>query len=139
MDVNAAEAAIVARILTISGASARSFPENPAEFVPKAHGIEHLVRYAGSSWEEPAPNRSGVIIQEARHEFVVVSVYRHLTGHGGMYAHLTALQTKLTGYTIPSVAQATVLRPVRQSFIREERGIWWYETVFAMTCPEAES
>ena len=139
MDIKAAELAIIARIKAQTTAQTKAFPEDPAQFIPMAPVLEHLVRYAGSVWEEPAPNRENVLIQEARHEFVVVSVYRHLTGHGGMYEHLLALQAAVTGYTLPGIAQATPFRPVRRGFIREGNGMWWYETVFAMTCPEAEA
>jgi hypothetical protein len=138
MNIEAGELAIIAQIKTETGAHAQSFPEDPEMYVPSHNQIAHLVRYESSQYAEPVANRQGVIIQEARVEWVVVSIYRHLTKHGGMYAHLEGLRKALTGFTIPSIPQATVLYPVRMGILKESKGLWFYQTVFAMSHPESE-
>jgi hypothetical protein len=138
MNIEAAELAIIAQIKTETGARAESFPEDPEMFVPSHLELVHLVRFESTEYAEPVANRQGVIIQESRVEWVVVSIYRHLTKHGGIYAHLEALRKALTGFTVPDIAQATVLYPVRRSILKEAKGLWYYQTVFAMSHPEAE-
>jgi hypothetical protein len=139
MDINAAEVKIVERIIAETGAKAISFPEDPEMYVATHAELIHLVRYESTTWSEPVPNRQGVIIQEAREEFVIISIFRHLTKHGGMYEHLEALRLALTGYTIPDVDQATILFPVRRNILKENKGLWYYQSVFAMSHPEAET
>jgi hypothetical protein len=138
MDIEAAEDAILAAIRD-TGAKAEAFPENPELYVPKTLELMHIVRYDDSTFAEPVPNRKRVIQQETRHQFLVVTIFRHLRGHSGAYAHLEALREALTGLTIPNVAQATVLYPVRRNFLMEKGGLWYWQTTFAMSCPESEA
>lgn len=137
MDIRAAELALIEQIKT-TGAKAEAFPEDPENYVPAHASLVHLVRYEGATFTEPVPNRKGAIVQDTRREFVVVSVYKHLTTVKGLYEHLELLRGALTGFTIPAVPQATALYPVRQNLIREVRGTWYYQTVVAMTHPETE-
>lgn len=138
MDLQAAEDAIIAAIRD-TGAMATPFPENPEAYVPTHAELMHLVRFDSDTFAEPVPNRKRVITQETRGEWIVVTVFRQLRDHKGIYAHLEALREALTGYTLTDVAQATVLYPVRRNFLMEKSGQWFYQSVFAMSRPESEA
>lgn len=136
MDIEAAEIALIERIKTVTGARVEAFPEDPSLYVTLQPELVHLVRFEGVAFNDPTPNNAARIVQDVRIEFVVVSAYRHLKAHGGIYAHLEALRQALTGYTLPDIVQASALWPVRQSILKEEKGLWWYQSIFAMTAME---
>lgn len=138
MDANAAVLALIDEIKA-PGVNAKAFPEDPSKYVFADPVLVHLVRYQGCTAEPPVPNRQGVVTQQTRHEFAITTLYRSLTGAGGIYAHLETLRKALVGFTLPDVPLATVITTVRQGFLKEEGGVWQYESVFAMSCPESES
>ncbi len=142
MDIAAAELAIITQINVETSATALAFPEDPELYVNTHPQLVHLVRFDSAEFAESTATRQEIkqkiIMQETRVEWVVVSVFRHLTSHNGMYVHLEALRKALTGFTIPGLDMGTALFPVRRSILKESKGLWYYQSIFAMTYPEAE-
>ena len=128
------EDAIVSRLKSsIPDLEVSPFPERPDEY-----GLIHpvgavLVQYRGSEYSEPAS--LGTITQTRTMEFVVLLAVRHLRSHQGAYAYLDSIRGSLTGYVIPPLSK---MFAVREAFLAEKGGIWWYAVEFKARSIETE-
>ena len=126
----------------LATAEIRSFPDDPAEYNLVHPGGAILVRYDQSIYPEPIPNRKSFLIQEeVRHQWIITVMQKSLKlkdGHQGVYGLVESVRTSLSGYTITSQADFSILWPTGVRFVSENEGTWVYQISFAHTAPETE-
>lgn len=120
---------------------ARVYPDNPSGRPPMlSKDGEYLLRYLGSVWEAPMPNRKNVVVQNRISQWEVTARARNLSPQkdaSAIYPMLEAARTALKGFTVPSVPDASILYPIREAFVDELDGVWEYALVFGFTYSEA--
>lgn len=135
------QADITANTIVIS-----SFPADPEDYILKRQS-SILVRYGGSQYSEPTPNRARKI-QQNRTVFwnitVMIINVDPLTGHQGIYTYLNQIRQSLTEYTVgtqsgSAIALSQMMRPVSDAFVSNEGALWIYEMVFNHILEEAKT
>lgn len=148
MNILTIENDIVAKLqaeITTSGVTIESFPRDPQSKYPLyAKTAAILVRYQGSSYEEPVPNVKKTIVQNRSADWAITVLAKGLTGHTGVYTYLQQVRQALTGYTVGTTNEATiayssVMYPVRDAFVSEDAGTWEYEMIFRHQLEEVNS
>ena len=142
MNLITVENDIVTRLNTISGITAVSFPDDPADFQKTMEGGVLLVRYNGSNYEDPEPNNQPKVVQLRTLEWQVVILsksYADSKKHQGAYTLIELVRAKLTGYTPTGFSDASIMFPLNDGFRSEEAGYHIYTANYAFTFPEAES
>lgn len=135
MTTEAIEDAIISKLASdITQLAVESFPENP-EGYQLLHPVGAiLVQYRGSTFSEP--KAVGFITQVRTLEFLIALVVRHLRTHQGAYTYLDTIRSSLTGYKIG--ADTSKMYPVREEFLAERGGIWWYGVTYRLDTQESE-
>jgi hypothetical protein len=129
------EDAVIAKLSTdVASLAVEPFPENPDGYQLLHPLGAILVQYRGSTFSDP--KALGFITQVRTLEFLIVVVVRNLRTHQGAYAHLDALRASLTGYKVG--AETSKMYPVREEFIAERGGIWWYGITYRLDIQESE-
>jgi len=114
------------------------FPNRPEEY-QLAHPVgAALVRYNGSTYERPTPNRKGQVVSVRRMEWAVTLVAINLFDNDGLYAKIEAVRAGLMGWTPAASSDLSVFYPVRDGFLQEKLGQWWYEIAFETIGPDQE-
>jgi len=101
-----------------------------------------LLQYRSSAYAEPIANNQGGFSQDRKPEWVCVLRSRDLSPKSGQtsaYALLDRIRVALSGFTIPGIPDVTRLVPVRDGFLDEVDGIWFYEMAFKHAVPEQVS
>lgn len=149
MDLLAAENDIIAKLTAdITGIPVKSYPNTQFEIykiIQKDGAI--LVHYNGSNYDDAVPRRTKKVIQNRVVNWAIVLAYRGITGpnistvRSTAYSYLEAIRASLTGYTVNSLDQSEVLRPVRDSIIGQDKdkGVWFYEIQFTHALNEVEA
>ena len=142
MNIKTVENDIIAKLAAdISNVDVRSFPDNPSEYVITHLGVSLLVRYDGSDYVEPEPNNQKFLTQTRLFRWIITVMQKNLSfknGHHGIYDLIESIRSSLSGYTITSMSDASVMYPVGDRFVSENQGQWVYQTTFAFTNPEHE-
>jgi hypothetical protein len=141
MNLETVEDDIITQLETINNVEVRSWPDNPDDFNHLHPNASILVRYNGSTYNSPDPNNQKFLTQTRVFQWVVTVVQRSLRlkdGHQGIYTLLESVRTTLSGHTITSQDDASVMWPVADRFVSENAGRWIFEMVFAFTAPEHE-
>jgi hypothetical protein len=142
MNIETVEDDIITKLGDISNVKIQSWPENPEQFNHLHPNGSILVRYNGSSYENPPePNNQKFLTQTRTYQWIITAIQRSLKlkdGHQGVYALIESIRSTLSGYTITSMSDASVMWPIGDRFVSERGGIWIYEMVFAFTSPEHE-
>ncbi len=144
MDLVAVEQAILLRLReTIGGVKSAAFPPTDADgrLPPLGGDREILVRWLGDALPTPPPNPQGSIEQLAGSQWETFIRYRNAKGagnnpHHGAYALVAEVDAALKGFTVPGVADASVLFPIRRQFQGEAETIWQYSILWQFTAPE---
>lgn len=144
MDIQAAENDIVAKLTgDLSGVKVESYPESPDSYKLIHPNGAVLVRYSGSYFDDSVPNRNKETDQRRVLEWTISILSRNLHSHSnatyGIYVLIEAVRESLTGYTVNSLTQSTVLIPTRDQFITQAGGVWEHEIMFQHSIPEVES
>ena len=149
MDLLAAENDIIAKLNAgITEVKAQSYPNSQNEiFRLLDRNGAILVHYDGSVYEEPTARRTKKVIQRRAVQWSVILCSRGITGPNietvrtAAYDILEKIRTTLTGYTVNSLSQSEVMRPVRDSIIAQDKdkGIWFYEFIFVHALDEVEA
>jgi len=142
MNLETAEDDLITRLETIDNVEVRSWPDDPAEFNHIHPNASILIRYNGSGYDNPpTPNNQKFLTQERTFQWVVSILRKSLrltNGHQGIYTILESVRTTLSGYTITSQSDASIMWPVSDRFVSQAQGRWLYEMIFAFTAPETE-
>lgn len=144
MDRLAYENDIISKLETdITGLKVQGWPRNPEEYKTLSKTGAILVRYMGSSLDEPELNREKCLSQKRTITWAITVMWRNSAGKHcnsdeteSAYTYLEEVETSLTGYTVNSVAHSSVLTPVSDEFVDELGGIWIFEIVFTHTIEE---
>ena len=145
MDISAVEDDIVSRLTTAIANAAidiRSWPDNPQDYQLLKPGGALLVRYSGSTYEPPEPNRQPKIVQPRAVEWLIAIVQKSLKpfkAHQGVYTLIDSVRVALTGYTITGLSDASVMHPTGDGFLSEAAGTWIYNAFYTFSIPEAEA
>ena len=142
MDLITAENEIVTQLRTISGIKVQSWPDDPAEFINGFPSEIVLVRYDGSNYDEAEPNNQLKVIQNRGLSWdisILSKSFKETKKHQGAYSFIKSIREKLTGFTLPSFPDATVLMPVSDQFVSETRGFHVYSCIYEFKFPEAEA
>lgn len=134
---------IIAKLKTdILGVAVESWPDNPANYQLLHPTGALLIRYLGSSYLTPEPNSQQKVVHD-RASLWEISIMqlslKETKGHQGIYTLIESVRASLTGYTITSLDDASVMHPTSDSFTREVGGTWLYKSIFTFTYPEAEA
>jgi hypothetical protein len=144
MDFKAVQHALIERLKErIGEAEIAAFPQTQNGEMP---GLLHakadvLVRYLGANLSVPAVDGSQVIQQVASEQYeTLVRTRNHSpkskAPNAGALDLVVLVQNALRGYTVPDVAQASILYVLRRQFIEEVEGIWVYSIIWQFTVPE---
>jgi hypothetical protein len=142
VNLETVEDAIVAKLAEITNVHVQSWPDNPNDFNHIHPSASLLVRYNGSSYNEPEPNNQKFLTQTRTAQWIVTVIQRSLKlkdGHQGIYALLESVRAKLSGYTPASLSDASIMWPTGDRFVSEQAGTWLYEMTFSHTYPETEA
>lgn len=144
MDILAAESDIVSKLDgDLSGVKVQAYPERPDNFKLIHPNGAVLVRYSGSYFDDSVPNRNKETDQRRVLEWTITVLNRNLHSHKGatygIYTLIESVRESLTGYTVNSLTQSTVLTPIRDQFITQAGGVWEHEILFNHSIPEVES
>ena len=145
MDLAAVEDDIVAKLTTVisdTNIDIRSWPNDPAFFQSLKQGGAILVRYAGSDYLPPEPNRQKKVIQDRSPQWNIDIIQKSLKkfkAHQGIYTLIESIRAALTGYTITGLSDAGVMWPISDNFTEEAAGTYVYTLVYTFTFPEAEA
>ena len=145
MNLSAVENDIIARLtaqITVNAPKIQSWPNNPKTFQLLHPKGAVLVRYAGSTYEAPTPNRQAKAVQNRTSQWAINVITKSLKktkGHQGAYGLLEEIRTALVGYTPASLSDASIMSHVSDGFEEEEAGTWIYSTTFEFTLPEGEA
>lgn len=144
MNILAAESDIVSKLTSdLSGVKVESYPERPNNYRLIHPNGAVLVRYAGSYYDDSVANRNKETDQRRVLEWAVSVLNRNLHSHKGstygIYTLIEAVRESLTGYTVNSLTQSTVLIPTRDQFVTHAGGVWEHEILFSHSIPEVES
>lgn len=129
------EDAIISKLQTdITDLQIEGFPDSPDDYrlIHPVGAI--LVQYRGSDFDEP--KALDTVSQTKRMDFLTVLVMRHLRSHQGAYAYLDSIRSSLRGHQITGFSK---IYPVRERFLAEKNGIWWWAITFRMLGREVES
>jgi len=149
MDLLGAENDIISKLRTdITAIPGKSYPNTQFEIykiIQKDGAV--LVHYNGSTYDEPTPKRSKKVIQKRYLQWAVILAYRGITGPNietvrtAAYDYLDAIRTSLTGYTVNSLDQSEVLRPVSDTIVAQDKdkGVWFYQLLFTHALNEVEA
>ncbi|MCH8029082.1 MAG: hypothetical protein IH874_04025 [Candidatus Dadabacteria bacterium] len=128
------EDAIITKLqtdVTAATATVEPFPDRPQDYILSHPKGAVLVQYRGSQFTEPRVVNT--ITQTRTLEFVIVVVFRNLRSHQGAYGVLDSVRSSLTGYVVTTGGQSlSKMFPVREGFIAEKSGVWWYGMTFRM-------
>ena len=119
----------------------QSFPDNASKFQNIHVNGSLLVRYLGSSYSEPEANSRSVLVQGRTHEWEITIIDKSLKlkdAHQGVYNRIEQVRNALSGYTVPSLPDATILYPIRDGFVNSQAGMWQYEIIFSFIEPSSE-
>ncbi len=122
-------------------AHVEAFPNDPDSFdFTAAEAATVLVRYQGSGYSTPVPNRAGVIVQERTGRWYAAILHENLQDESasGIYPVLEAVRVALTGYTPANMEESTPLYPVQDAFMDRKPGKWIYQITFAQVAPEVQ-
>ncbi|MEO7957877.1 MAG: Gp37 family protein [Fibrobacteria bacterium] len=135
MDLLAAEEEIVARLKDRMGVDLeiRSFPDEVETFDFIAANGAILVRFNASEYAAPvfSGGTTDAILQERSVQWSVTILHRNLKEHSGIYSLLEGVRKALTGFSLESEPEATLLFPIRDRFVKREPQKWIYEIVFS--------
>lgn len=142
MNLITVEDDIVARLNTISGIKAESWPDAPADY-PKTfpQGVL-LVRYNGSNYANPEPNNQPKVVQLRTLEWqiaILAKSFKEKKRHQGVYTLIESIRVKLTGHTPTGFSDASIMYPLNDGFFSEKAGFHIYTANYAFTFPEAEA
>lgn len=145
MNIETIEDDIVQKLTTDIGlatADIRSFPDDPREYTLTHPGGALLVRYDQSIFPDPEPNRRSFLIQDdVRHQWIITVMAKNLklkNAHQGIYGLIESVRASLSGYTITSQPDFSILWPTGIRFVFENNGQWVYQISFAHMAPETE-
>jgi len=148
MDLLGAENDIIAKLSTdITEIPVQSYPNTQTEIyrILQKDGAA-LVHYNGSAYQNADGRRSKKVVQQRVAQWAVILAYRGITGpnkttvRSSAYSYLEAIRQSLTGYTVNSLSQSEVMRPVRDSIIAQDKdkGVWFYQMIFQHAIDEVE-
>lgn len=142
MNIKTVENDIIAKLQAdIENVEVRSFPDSPDEYILTHLGGALLVRYDGSEYVEPEPNNQKFLTQSRLFRWIITVMQKNLSfknGHHGIYDLIEAIRSSLSGYTITSLSDASVMWPREDRFVSENQGQWVYQTTFVFSNPEHE-
>lgn len=125
--IEALEKSIIDRLSTkFSNLSVQAFPDNPEEFFLDAPIGALLVRYTNAKYSPT--NNSGNCIHEKTANVEVNLIFRRLDGMEGVYYHLDAVRTALSGFAPPAWKK---LRVLGEEFVNQQSGLWRYAMDFS--------
>lgn len=145
LDLIAAEHDLLARLRERMGeVPARAFPAtNGNGDLPmlKNDAGEVYVRWLGDALGAPAANRSQVIEQTPTSQWeTFVRCKSHAAPnsnpHHVGYALVMQTVQALSGFTLPSALDGSVLYPVRRQFMGEVEGLWNFSIIWQFTSQE---
>jgi len=141
MDFQAFEGEIVARLKDSLGVlvHVQAWPDAVESFQYTQPNGAVLVRFSSDTYSAPVANRAGKVIQDRTAEWSIVALHRNLSSHSGVYPLLESIRSALTGWTLPSAPESTVLFPIRGGFIGRAPDKWIYQLVFGHTLPEVQA
>ncbi len=119
----------------VNSLKVEGYPDDPAGYILKHKNGALLVRYQRSVYSEP---RSATVDQKQTCEFDITIITKNLRTNTGAYTYLEIVKSALTGHRInlqlnPALAPDYVrLYPVRDGFILENKGVWYYGITFAL-------
>lgn len=140
MDIVAIEKEIVTQLQNdLSGSNenlVRAFP-NSKEEIRRLHpkgGV--LVRYMGSSNNEPVPNEQGFSVQDETQTwqvFLMARNLKHKRPQDSVYDLVRQVKDSLTGFLPPSAIESTHMYPTGDRFLDHDNGMWYHEVLFELT------
>lgn len=144
LDVVKAELALIERLTQKVGEIPTvPYPDTDNGELPEfTHAVGTIfVRYHGATLPPPTPNMEGAVVQLAAEQFETMLRYRNASGkqngaHAGALEFLRLIHGALKGFTLPDIADASVLYPIRRQFIGEEGHIWTYTKIWQFTVPD---
>lgn len=141
MNLLAALDDIVTKLTTdISGVNIESFPQDPVRYYRNLHRTGAiLVAYDGSEFEPPDANRKRDLEQMRTIDWKITIVHRDLIEEDGIYANVENVRESLSGYTVNSLVESTVLRPIRDGSLGRDGSNWFHEMIFRHEIPEVEA
>jgi len=141
MNLLTSETAIITRIGTaVTALKVQAFPANVSDYELLAATGAVLVRYDGSTFEEPKATaiKKAANVQLRRARWVLNIIYHSLSINGhkdaagttGIYTYIEAVRGVLCGYTLPALTDSSPLYLLSESFVTQEAANWVYEMVF---------
>jgi hypothetical protein len=141
LNLTTVENDIITKLGDIPDIEIRSFPDSPSEYNLVHPGGALLVRYDGSDYQEPDGNNQRFLTQTRLFRWIITIVQKNLSfrnNHHGIYDLIELVRTTLSGYTITSKPDASIMYPIGDRFVSENQGTWIYQMTFLMTHPEHE-
>jgi len=145
MNLTTVENAIITQLGTvITDMKIAAWPADVRDYLLSHPNGAILVHYLGSTYAEPEPNNQPKIVHDRLSEWSIyiskkVLKQIDLNPHQDVYTSIENVRTALTGYTIATLSDASVMWPTRDRLVYEEKGFWIYEMIFVFSYPEAES
>lgn len=134
MQTREIQASILGRIgTTITDMAREFFPENPEKYQLTHPKGAFLISYVGGAFGPSMDD--AVIVQERKVRVVITTLYLQLNGRDGILDRLDQLRAALVGFT---PTHCNKLAVVDEKFIRQEKGLWSYATVFEATTLQVE-
>lgn len=145
MDLKPIEQDIVTRLKAIvapnNEVEIQAFPDNPNEYNLIHPGGALLVRFNGIAYQTPDPNNQKFLTQDGLFQWIIVEMQRNLSLKGanqGVYELIESVRAALTGYTISTLSDASVMYPTGVQFVSEDQGKWVYQSSFVFSHPDHE-
>lgn len=118
----------------LAPATVSPFPDDPERYQMRAPDAEILVAFGGANYGSPVS--TDLIAQQRTAEFDITLLTRSLSDRSGAYGYVEAVRLALTGFRLAGGGSA--LRPLRETFLSHDSGVWRYQLVYAATVPAIE-
>ncbi len=115
------------------------FPQRPEEYILLDDRGAALAHYIGSTFTKPEANRKNIITQTRTMEWGVSIVMKQLFDGDGLLTKMETIRAGLTGWTPSTLTDLSPFYAVRDGFVAERNGQWWYEIVFGCEGPDQET
>jgi hypothetical protein len=119
---------VVEWLAELDQVNSEHFPKNPSEFIPTSKNPYLLTRYSGRVYGKPTDMVN--VPQEAQFRIDVLIVVRSLEGDNGAYDLIDMVTNKLTGKVLDGSTRISTIYPVKDAFVKEDKGVWQYATRF---------
>lgn len=120
MNAEELETAIIDKIEAL-GIAAKTYPQNPGNYIPSVFPVEVLVRYVGSYYS--SSDITGTQ-KERRQKVEIVAVGTELRGKDGIYDWLDRIRIELEGLVLMNAGGPLELEA--EELMEEHNGTWQF-------------